>query len=222
VALVFECPSCRAKYSVPEELVGRKVRCRKCGGVASVQAPRGKTPAEKRRTADKPPGPATKATAEAVSDEPIELDLQREAIDSEMDMTPMVDVTFLLLIFFMVTAAFSLQKSIEIPKPKQDEASTQAQQQDPEEDPEYVTVFVDEFNTYHVITIDWDVEAPSQQELLRKLKEARDGNSAGRIPTKLLVKAHGEALHEKVVAALDAGTEVGMEQVQLVTVEESE
>jgi hypothetical protein len=29
-------------------------------------------------------------------------------------------------------------------------------------------------------------------------------------------------MNEKVVTALDAGTEVGMEQVQLVTVEESE
>ena len=32
--------------------------------------------------------------------------------EEELDMTPMVDVTFLLLIFFMVTASFSLQKSI--------------------------------------------------------------------------------------------------------------
>jgi hypothetical protein len=35
-----------------------------------------------------------------------------------------------------------------------------------------------------------------------------------------LVKAHPDSLHEKVVSALDAGTEVGMEQVQLMTVEE--
>jgi biopolymer transport protein ExbD len=129
-------------------------------------------------------------------------------------------VTFLLLIFFMVTAAFSMQKSLEVPKPKQDEPSTQVQQQDPEEDPEYVTVYVDENNTYRVVTMDWDEEAPSEQELLRKLREARNGNSAGSIPTKLLVKAHTDSLHEKVVSALDAGTEVGMEQVQLMTVEE--
>jgi biopolymer transport protein ExbD len=96
------------------------------------------------------------------------------------------------------------------------------EKQDPEDDPTYVTVFVDEFNTYRVITVDWDVEAPSDQELLRKLREARNGDSAGNTPTKLLVKAHGDSLHEKVIAALDAGTEVGMEQVQLMTVEESE
>ena len=139
-----------------------------------------------------------------------------------MDMTPMVDVTFLLLIFFMVTAAFSLQKSLELPKPKKDDPSVNAQQENPEEDSSYVTVFIDEFNTYRVVTVDWDVEAPSEQELLRKLREARNGDSSGTIPTKLLVRAHGDSLHEKVVAALDAGTEVGMEQVQLMTVEETE
>jgi len=174
-------------------------------------------------------GPPTRSSAVApapppvegdAEDEPITLGDKRENVESEMDMTPMVDVTFLLLIFFMVTAAFSMQKSLEVPKPKQDEPSTQAQQKDPEEDPEFVTVYVDEFNTYRVVTVDWDEEAPSELELLRKLREARNGDSAGNVPTRLLVKAHTDSLHEKVVSALDAGTEVGMEQVQLMTVEE--
>ena len=137
---------------------------------------------------------------------------------AEMDMTPMVDVTFLLLIFFMVTAAFSLQKSLEIPKPEQAHKE-KGKEQDPEEDPSYVTVYVDENNTYRVVTHDWDEEAPSEQELLRKLRKARNDTSSGRVPTKLLVKAHGDSVIEKVVSALDAGTEVGMEQVQLVKVE---
>jgi len=152
-------------------------------------------------------------------DEPLDFGEKRKDIEADMDMTPMVDVTFLLLIFFMVTAAFSLQKSLEIPKPKQDEASPNTRELDPEEDPSYVTVWVDEFNTYRVVTIDWDEEAPSEQELLRKLRQARNDNSSGKPPTKLLVKAHGDSLHEKVVSALDAGTEVGMEQVQLMKVE---
>jgi biopolymer transport protein ExbD len=198
-------------------MVGRRMRCPKCGGVIEVARP------EPPASSDQPPVRRAQAVdADLAPAEPVKLSMERESIDAEMDMTPMVDVTFLLLIFFMVTAAFSLQKSLEIPKPKQDEPSTVAQQQDPEEDPSYVTVFVDEFNTYRVVTVDWDVEAPSEQELLRKLREARNGDSAGNIPTKLLVKAHGDSLHERVVSALDAGTEVGMEQVQLMTVEESE
>ena len=37
-------------------------------------------------------------------------DPQRQRAEPESDMTPMVDVTFLLLIFFLVTAAFALQE----------------------------------------------------------------------------------------------------------------
>lgn len=137
----------------------------------------------------------------------------RTEFESEMDMTPMVDVTFLLLIFFMVTASFSLQKSIEQPVQKEDEPSTNVTQQEFEDNPDYVVVQIDEFDTFRVITADFDEEAPSEQELLMKLRRARDGRG-GRVPTKLLVAAHGEASHGRVVMALDAGTEVGMEQVQ--------
>jgi biopolymer transport protein ExbD len=168
---------------------------------------------------------APKDSPDAAEETRLDMGEKREPQEAQMDMTPMVDVTFQLLIFFMVTAAFAMQKSIELPKPEQDEPSTQVEQKDPETDPEYIVVLVDEFNTYHVFadSIDPDdAEAPSEQELLRKLRYARDAAPGGVIPTKLLVKASGEALHEKVVVALDAGTEVGMEQVQLMTVEEGE
>lgn len=142
--------------------------------------------------------------------------------EAEMDMTPMVDVTFLLLIFFMVTAAFSLQKSLQVPTPRPEEASVNVQQRDPSEDPETVTVHVDENNTFRVVTSESDVEAPSRQELLIRLREARQGNRQGRRPTKLLVMANVEASHGHVIAAMDAGSDVGMEQVQLMIVEEND
>ncbi|MCU0877927.1 MAG: biopolymer transporter ExbD [Pirellulaceae bacterium] len=145
--------------------------------------------------------------------------------ESEMDMTPMVDVTFLLLIFFMVTASFTMQKSLNIPKPESDEPSTQAQSvQDFQDNPEYVVVRVDAYNTYHISTAAWpdEIEAPSEQELLVKLRQAREGDAQGNIPSKLLVIANIEALHERVVTAIDAGNDVGMDEVQLLTVEEDE
>ncbi len=145
--------------------------------------------------------------------------------EAEMDMTPMVDVTFLLLIFFMVTASFTMQKSLNIPKPQKDEASTQAQSiQDFQDNPEYVVVRIDAVNTYHVSAAAWpdEVEAPSEQELLVKLRQAREGDAQGNIPSKLLVIANGEALHERVVTAIDSGNDVGMEEVQLLTVEDDD
>ena len=146
-------------------------------------------------------------------------DVEREA---EMDMTPMVDVTFLLLIFFILTASFSFQKSLNVPTPETEEASTQAVPQDVDEDPEFITVRIDALNTFHVITTDWEEECPSKAELYVKLREARDGNSAGVVPNKMVVMANGEAFHEKVVAALDAGAAVGIDEVQLMTVEDDE
>lgn len=217
----FRCPSCQMQYSVAENLIGRQVRCSNCGNAITVSRP-GETAARggaPQQPAAKAPAAPPPAPSDPSDDEPLDFGEKRKDIETEMDMTPMVDVTFLLLIFFMVTAAFSLQKSLEIPKPKQDEASTNAVPQDPEEDPSYVTVYVDENNTYRVVTVDWDEEAPSEQELLRKLRDARNPSS-GDPPTKLLVKAHGDSVIEKVVSALDAGVEVGMEQVQLITVEE--
>ncbi|MBC8869163.1 MAG: biopolymer transporter ExbD [Planctomycetes bacterium] len=217
----FRCPSCQTKYSVSENVIGRQVRCANCGDAIVVSGPGGVDP-----STQEPTPPPTQAAAAPLpekpddDDEPLDFGEKRKDIEADMDMTPMVDVTFLLLIFFMVTAAFSMQKSLEIPKPNQDEASTQSVPKEPEDDPSYVTVWVDENNTYRVVTTEWDEEAPSEQELLRKLRQARNGDSAGNTPTKLLVKAHGDSLHEKVVSALDAGTEVGMEQVQLMKVEE--
>jgi biopolymer transport protein ExbD len=145
---------------------------------------------------------------------------QAERDESEMDMTPMVDVTFLLLIFFMVTAAFSLQRSIPVPTPRPDLPSSNAEQR--EMDADTVTVHVDENNTFRVVTTDWDQEAPSKHELLIKLREARSGNSRGQRPSKLLVMANMDAMHAAVVAAMDAGSQVEMEQIQLQMVEENE
>ena len=172
------------------------------------------------------PAQATFFESTAVDGEPepdgkVKLREKRELVDAEMDMTPMVDVTFLLLIFFMVTAVFVLQKSLQIPKPDPPEENVQARSfQELEENPDYVTVHVEPLGTYRVVTADWDVDVFSEAELLRKLQEARRGVAGGQIPTHLLVRADGDAGHGKVVAALDAGTAVGMEDVQLLTVED--
>jgi biopolymer transport protein ExbD len=213
------CPACQTSCSVPEKAAGRRLRCPQCGQVITVPVPVGGPPGEPCASAPASGG-AESAEAEG---EAGESGKEWKGEEAELDMTPMVDVTFQLLIFFMVTAAFAMQKSIEVPKPKQDAPSTTVVvSQDPEQDPSFVTFYVDENNTYRVVTVDWDTEAPSEQELLRKMREAKNGDSAGHVPTKLLVKAHGDSLHEKVVAALDAGTEVGMEEIQLMTVEDIE
>jgi biopolymer transport protein ExbD len=150
---------------------------------------------------------------------------ERKGAEAEMDMTPMVDVVFQLLIFFMLTASFTMQKSQQHPKPESNEPSSQPKSvEDFQQNPDYVVVRVDAQNTFHVSSALWEdeIEAPSLQELLVKLREARQGDSQGNVPSKMLVIASSEALHEWVVTAIDAGNDVGMDEVQLVTAEDDE
>jgi biopolymer transport protein ExbD len=134
-----------------------------------------------------------------------------------MDMTPMVDVTFLLLIFFMVTAAYSLQKSLELPSPDpQEEAAEARTLEELEADADYVIVRIGRDNTVWVN----EVEAPSQQEVLYRLREARSGGLGSPAPRNLLVLADPAARHETVVMVLDAGNAVGMENIRLACIEE--
>ena len=140
--------------------------------------------------------------------------------DDDMDLTPMVDVTFLLLIFFMITAAFALQKSLEVPPVEDDEAA--ATQTVEELEVDSVVIRIDADNVFWIGAPKWDEEqrAPSVQDMLIKLREARESIKGG--SAKLLVQASGDARHEFVVAALDAGSGVGMEEISIMSYEDDE
>lgn len=130
-----------------------------------------------------------------------------------MDMTPMVDVVFLLLIFFMITASFGMQKSIEMPSPESDQSSRETQT--PEErdraDEDIVVLVTAEDRIF----VEGD-EATTSQELYARLREHRHGAS-GHNARHLLVLADPEAMHDLVVRVLDAGAGVGMDTIRLKT-----
>lgn len=140
--------------------------------------------------------------------------------EDEMDLTPMVDVTFLLLIFFMITAAFALQKSLEVPPIQEDESSASMTVDDLEKDS--IVVRVDADNVFWIAAPNATEEerATSVQEMIVKLRAAREAATAG--SAKMLVQANGDARHQFVVAALDAGTGVGMEDIRLMSYEEGD
>ena len=165
--------------------------------------------------------------AEKLPDDAIDLDeladrLEKNRTAPEMDMTPMVDVTFLLLIFFMFTAAFALQKALEVPAVEEDEAAASQTVEDLEKDS--IVVRVDGDNVFWIGCPMWTEEqrAPSTTDMRSKVREARKGNDRGPGPAKMLVQANGEATHEHVVAALDAGSAVGMEDIRLMTYEDGD
>ena len=210
----FECLQCKRVLQADDRRAGATVKCPGCGNPIKVpRAPRGKPAASTAAGAERA------ARRDELEEMPQVRFRSKPTSEDDLDMTPMVDVTFLLLIFFMVTAAFSLQKSIEIPPPDEQESSTQARTiEEIEEDDDYVIIRIDRYNA---VWVD-DSEAPSEQEMLVKLREARrpppGGNSRG--PSRLLVLADGNARHETVVMALDAGNAVGMEDVRLATMDE--
>lgn len=171
-----------------------------------------------------PPIPPSAPPAEEEPETSLPKKPKRIGEEAELDMTPMVDCTFQLLIFFMLTASFSLQKSLQIPKPTTDSPGTVVKDE-PEEITDFVTVRIDAQSTYFVsgggIGED-EEEAPSAVELLVKLRKARQPGADGKVPNRLVVTAHGDALHERVVTAIDAGNDIGMEEVDLQTSEDDD
>jgi biopolymer transport protein ExbD len=134
----------------------------------------------------------------------------------ELDMTPMVDVTFLLLIFFMVTAAFSLQKSIQMPRQQTDAPSTAVIDKE-EDELDMVEVQVDEFGGFFVMAPEFERETPGKQNLIATLKEAIAGSPDG---MRLIIKVHELAKLRYLVDAMDAGTIAGYPELKVTQVEE--
>jgi biopolymer transport protein ExbD len=148
----------------------------------------------------------------------------KELPKDDMDMTPMVDVTFLLLIFFMITASFSSEKVFEKPPPMSETPSTKP----PDNPPEVydsVRVQIDEFNAYTIIfPTGEEREASSKQDLLMALGDAKNEVATGKDDEilKLIVEAHEECIHASIVAALDSGREKGFTSFTVSVVEEFE
>lgn len=143
---------------------------------------------------------------------------KRELPKDEIDMTAMVDVTFLLLIFFMVTASFTSEKAIQ-QKPSTSSEGSTSSVADPNEANDTVKILIDEFNAYTIIFPDSDErEATSKQELLAVLEMAKlDGASEDASTMKVV--AHEDSIHAAVISAIDAGREKGFTTFSVSVVE---
>lgn len=156
---------------------------------------------------------------EFLSTEEMDAVRPRRRTEDELDLTPMVDVTFLLLIFFMITAAFAAAKAISVPPTNDNEAAPTQTIEDLENDS--IVIRIDGDNVYWIAAPIWTQEqqAVSRAEMRSKVREARDD---GKGPTKMLIQANGSARHEAVVAALDAGSGSGLQEIQLLSYEDGD
>lgn len=229
--------------------MGREIHCPECGksvqlpSLEQVQAAKAERERTRREVLEQEERlnrflakPAAVAVAVPVDEEDAEsqMDAEEKALAAssatfvrpkppqgeDMDMTPMVDVTFLLLIFFMITASFSVQKAIQRPAQLKEDPSTKPIEQ-PEDVKDTVTVQVDEFNAYNILMADGtDRAAGSKQDLIVALNDAHQAGASGSQPTKLVVQAHENCIHGAVIAALDAGREAKFESFEVSTVEQ--
>ena len=239
MAIRFRCQSCSGLMSISNRQAGAMVQCPTCGDQtpvpledifeaqvqqavptepepeptpdASVEVPvygRDEAGATDESEGDESPDDAD---ASEESDEAPALQLRRRrGADEDMDLTPMVDVTFQLLIFFMVTASFALQKSIEVPAPDPDKKGA-AQQLQILEDLEGTSIRV-QIDAANVILIDDEPLADPE-----RLAEALKDKMRKEQKTEVLISAHAASLHRSVIAVIDAANAVGMQKIRLVS-----
>ena len=137
----------------------------------------------------------------------IKIDRERK----ELDMTSMVDVVFLLLIFFMVTASFSISQCLEQPQANNEDPSPRPTE--PIDPDQFVEVVVSEQNTFFVRSDDNEFEAPSIRELRAQIRDAKFESGTDQ----MLITAHVAASHRNVIGAWDAGNASGMTRIEMRT-----
>lgn len=139
--------------------------------------------------------------------------------DLEWDITPMVDVAFLLLIFFMLTASFSIQKAIPTSAQEEDKPSRSAIQREKQDQIESFYVQIDEYNAYTIVSNEVGTqEASNKQDLILALQELK--SHYGEITPRVIIQAHSMSIHGAVVACMDAARSAGFDNLQMQTVEE--
>lgn len=126
--------------------------------------------------------------------------------DPEINITPLIDMVFLLLIFFMVSSTFTQQSQVELVLPQ---ASAQPQQTPPHA----IEVAIDQHGQWYVagsLLPDTGV-----QTMVRALRAAlpKDGDES---PT-LIINADAAATHQAVIDVMDAARQAGLTRISFST-----
>lgn len=130
----------------------------------------------------------------------------RSAESVEINLTPLIDVVFLLLIFFMVSTTFDRHAKLKVQLP---DAQARAQQQamDP------VVLSIDAKGKYYIN----DRQVVNTQ--LETLKAALQKTVENNTNTTILLRADGRTPHQAVVRAMDAASQLGLTKLSIATVE---
>ena len=135
---------------------------------------------------------------------------RRPRPDNSINLTPLIDVVFLLLIFFMVSTTFTRETRLLVELP--DAEGPQA----PEEMPRQIEV---------VISVDGGYQVNGQTLVNRHiatLMRALETEAAGDSALPLIISADANSPHRAVVMAMDAASRLGFNQLQIATQEPGE
>ena len=130
----------------------------------------------------------------------------RTAETVEINLTPLIDVVFLLLIFFMVTTTFDRYAKLKVDLP---EADTPAQKQSDEP----LVLSIDAKGKYFIN----DKQLVNNQ--IETLKKALLKTLGDREDVTVLLRADGRTPHQSVVRAMDAAAQLGLTRLSIATVE---
>jgi len=124
----------------------------------------------------------------------------------ELNLTPLIDVVFLLLIFFMVSTTFEKQAKLKLQLP---DATTEARVQDQKT----VVIGIDAKGHYYIN--DRQVVNTSIETLKIALKKVTEGKTD--IPVTL--RADAKTPHQSVVTAMDAASQLGLVKLSIATLQ---
>jgi biopolymer transport protein ExbD len=123
---------------------------------------------------------------------------RRNLIDgAAVDLTPLIDVTFQLLIFFLLTATFNNDAAFKVKLPK-------ATANDPATETKTIVVEISEDGRFEV-----DKKIVDEAELQTRLCMAAKEMNASTVN----IKADQNTKHEKVVQAMDVAKACGIEKL---------
>lgn len=130
------------------------------------------------------------------------------AADLLIDIAPLIDVVFILLIFFMVSTTFSRESAIEISLPE-------ASQEAGEEQTSPLMVSIDAQGRYFVgeHKLPDDKLETLQKALQSELKKIKGGQEAPPV----IINADAQAPHQSVIKVMDAGRRIGLNRLSFAT-----
>ena len=130
---------------------------------------------------------------------------RRERQEVEVNLTPLIDVVFLLLIFFMVSTTFIRETQLKINLP---ESSGELQ----EVEPGTIEIVVDRRGDYAVN--DRLLVNSEKMTLVRALQEVMDPEKPSPL---VVITADAMTAHQSVVRAMDAAGSVGLVRISITT-----